>query len=120
MPSRARVHVLFLFGALSLAPGCVGYPPPNLHLATSMASVQIARELGGYKVPLAELHIRLAEEEIVRAKALLKDGSNEKADYMTLRAYNDAELAIALTREVAARARAEQAAEKARNAGVRP
>jgi hypothetical protein len=109
-----------VFASLVPLLGCVGYPPPNLHLATSMASVQIARELGGYKVPFAELHIRLAEEEIVRAKALMKEGSNEKADYMTLRAYNDAELAITLTREVAARARADQAAEKARNAGVRP
>ena len=41
----------------------------------------------------------------------MESGDNERADFMTLRAYNDAELAIALAREDAARKRAQQAME---------
>jgi hypothetical protein len=61
----------------------------------------------------------VAEEEIDQAKRLIKDGKNERADYMTLRAYNDATLSLALTREETARRRAQQSAELARLAAQR-
>ena len=101
-------HLLWL----PLALGCVAYAPPAQHLASAMASVHVAEDLGATRLPAANLHVKLAHEQIARAKVLMREGSNEKADYMTMRAYNDAELAIALTREAAARARAEQAAEE--------
>jgi hypothetical protein len=40
---------------------------------------------------------------------MMERGDNKRADYMTLRAYNDAELALAIAREDAARKRADQA-----------
>ncbi len=99
---------------------CTSYVAPAAHLASATAAARVAHELGSEKVPTAELHVRLAEEALDRAKALMAEGKNERADYMTLRAYNDAELALALLRENGARLRAEEAAAKARAAGATP
>lgn len=63
--------------------------------------------------------MKLAEEQNGQAKRMMKKGDNEHADYMTLRAYNDAMLSLALTREEGARRRAQQSAELARLAAER-
>jgi hypothetical protein len=104
---------LFLSGAAMLALpliGCASYPAPTEHLDNSFANIRAAQELGALSTPQAALHLKLAQEEQVKAKALVEDGKNEPADYMTMRANADAELAIALTREMAARGKAGQAA----------
>jgi hypothetical protein len=105
---------LFLSGgaavlAFPLA-GCAGYPAPTEHLANSYANIRAAQEVGALSSPQAALHLKLAQEEQAKAKALVDDGKNEPADFMTMRANADAELSIALTREVAARGKAGQAA----------
>jgi dsDNA-specific endonuclease/ATPase MutS2 len=66
-------------------------------------------------VPRAALHLKLADEQISQARQMIQNGDNERADYMTLRAYNDAELALAIAREETARKRAEQLESKASN-----
>ncbi len=84
--------------------GCgASYPAPSEHLASSMAAVRAAQETGANNVPKAQLHLKLAEEQVAQAKALIADGKNERADYMTLRAYNDAALAMAIARQNALR-----------------
>jgi uncharacterized protein YqiB (DUF1249 family) len=94
------------------AVGCgASYPAPTEHLASSMAAVRTAQETGAASVPKAQLYLKLAEEQTAQAKALMEDGNNERADYMTLRAYNDATLAMAIAKQHAARAQAQQAAE---------
>lgn len=108
-------HMMMLGIVLSVA-GCASYPAPTERLASSMAAVRGAQELGAAQVPQAALALKLAQEEVAKAKALMDSGENESADYMTQRASNDAELAIALTRENTARLRAGQAAEKAQSA----
>jgi hypothetical protein len=100
---------------VALAAACASFPPPTDVLAESIASLRGAEEIGAEKVPKASLSLQLAREEINKAKKLMADGENEQAHYMALRATNDAELAIALTREehartVAAKAQAEAAA----------
>jgi hypothetical protein len=55
----------------------------------------------------------LAEEQISTARKMMENGDNLRADYMTLRAYNDAELALAIARENAAQQRASQLESKA-------
>ena len=91
--------------------GCASYPAPTEHLASSMAAVRAAQETGAANVPKAQLYLKLAEEQTAQAKQLIEDGNNERADYMTLRAYNDATLAMAIARQNAARVQAEQATE---------
>ncbi len=98
--------------------GCASYPAPTEHLANSMASIRAAQEVGAPQVPQAALHLKLAEDQVAQAKELMKDGKNERADYMTLRAYNDAALALALTREEQARTKGKAAVEQ-RNAPPR-
>jgi hypothetical protein len=100
--------------SLVLVPlGCASYPAPTEHLASAMAEVRAAQEVGSGGVPRAELQLKLAQDEIAQARAFINDGKTERADYMTLRAYNDAALAVALSRENVARARAEAAATQA-------
>jgi hypothetical protein len=96
---------------------CASFPPPTNTMANSIASVRGAEEIGAANVPKAALQLQLANEEITRAKRLMADGDNEQAHYMALRASNDAELAIVLTREEQARkaaATADQRVETAR------
>lgn len=88
---------------------CASFPPPTETMANSQASVRGAQELGADNVPQASLSLQLAQEGVNKAKKLMADGENERAHYMALRAGNDAELAIALTRENHARAEADKA-----------
>src|SRR6185503_8253244 len=99
-------HVIWC-AAIGMA-ACASYPAPTEHLASAMAAVRGAQEVGVARVPQAELQL-----EVAQARALMADGKNERADYMTLRAYNDAALALAIARVHAARANAEQAARQA-------
>jgi len=105
MPTRIAV---FFIVALAGA-ACASFPPPTDTLANSLASVRGAEELGAADVPKAALALQLANEEVNKAKKLMANGDNELAHFMALRAGNDAELAIALTREDRARIAAEKA-----------
>jgi hypothetical protein len=75
--------------------------------------VRGAQEAGAGQVPQAALQLELAEEQVSQARVMIERGENERADYMTLRAFNDAELAVALAREHQARQLSKEAAEKA-------
>lgn len=86
-------------GLFTLLSACAGAPEPTEHLAQSMAAVSSAKTAGAEQVPQAALHLQLAEDQIEQARKLIKDDENERADAMTIRAFNDAELSQALTRE---------------------
>jgi Domain of unknown function (DUF4398) len=108
-------HIMML-GIVLAAAGCASYPAPTERIASSMAAVRGAQELGAAQVPQAALAMKLAQEEVAKAKVMMDGGDNESADFMAQRATNDAELAIALTRENTSRLRAGQAAQKAQTA----
>jgi hypothetical protein len=59
-------------------------------------------------VPQASLELRLSEEQITKAKELMANGENERADLLLQRAQADAELALALAREAQAKGEAAQ------------
>ena len=105
---RTITCVLSAMGAAALL-CCASHPPPTDNLASAIAAVRGAQEAGADQVPQAALQLKLAEEQVTQARAMMKDGDNERADYMTLRAFNDAELALALAREQQANARAQKA-----------
>ena len=107
-PALAMIKVPTI--ALVFTAGCAGsYPAPADHLASAMAAARAAREAGAPNVPHAALQLKLAEEQIAQARQMMRNESNERADYLTLRAYNDAELALALARENTALSRASRA-----------
>jgi hypothetical protein len=101
---------------IALAPllGCASYPAPQQHMADSAAAVRGAEEVGAAAQPQAALNLKLAQEEVGRAKALMDDGKNEEADLMTLRAKADAELGGAHARGAKAPIRAQQGESKAK------
>jgi Domain of unknown function (DUF4398) len=104
---RSLVGVL-LFAA-SAAWGCGGAPPPTGKLADSEGALRAAHEVGAERVPAAALHLKLAEEEIAKAKAELAAEHNEIGALILLKAQGDAELALALAREAQAKAEAQAA-----------
>ncbi len=99
---------ILLVGVAGLA-ACGGYPPPNDKLMASVAAARSAREVGAETSPQASLHLKLADEQIAKAKALMKDGDNERAEYTLIRAKADAELSLSLARESAAKAETQAA-----------
>ncbi len=97
---------------LALGVGCGSAPPPTARLASSEAAIRAAREVGAQSDPKAALHLKLAEEQRQKAEALVKDGKNEEAEGLLMRAEADAELALALARSAAMKAEAEKAVEQ--------
>ena len=95
--------------AVIAAVGCASYPAPTQGLADAQAAQRSAQELGAAGQPAAQLHLRLAEEQITRAKAAIDGGDNERASLLLARAKSDAELALALAREQGATADAQRA-----------
>jgi UDP-N-acetylglucosamine enolpyruvyl transferase len=89
---------------LAAATGCgASFPTPTQKLADAESANRSARELGAEKKTAAQLNLKLSDEEIEAAKAQMKDGNNQRAEYILLRAKADAELALALSRETDAK-----------------
>lgn len=89
--------------AASFACACGGsMPEPKQALADSESASRSARELGADSQPAARLQLKLADEQIANAKALIANGDDDRATYVLLRARADAELALSLAREQAA------------------
>lgn len=81
------------------AVGCGSVPPPTERIASAEAALRGASEVGASQVPRAALHLKLAEEQIDKAKRYIQDGYNQRAELALRRAQADAELALALARE---------------------
>lgn len=98
---------------LLCALGCGGSPPPSTQqMADVQAAERSAVELGAQKNPRAQLHLKLAGEQLASAKAAAEDDDNERATSLLARAKADAELAIALTREDDAEVKVQQAVDQ--------
>jgi hypothetical protein len=116
---KMKKPTLMLVAVAALAGGCASYPAPTEHFATSTASTRAAQEIGAQANPQASLAARLAQDENNQARQLMSDGDNERADYMTMRANADAQLAIAIVREQQARAQANQALARLQEVGAK-
>ncbi len=90
-------------------------PPPSDRLASAEAAARSARELGAEREPKAQLHLKLAADQIEQAKKLMADGDNKRADLILQRANADAELSVWIAKEGNAKAEAEKAQEKVKN-----
>jgi hypothetical protein len=95
---------------------CGGAPPPHERSASSQAAIRTAAEMNAEQVPQAALHLKLAQEQFDKGKALMNDNDNERATFMLMRAQADAELALALARENKTRTEAQALIEKLRSA----
>ncbi len=106
--SSIVIVTLSLAASLSVL-GCGATAVPTAKLATAQSAEQSASELGAASQPKAKLHLQLAHEQIAQATVAMKDGDNERATGLLLRAQADAELAIALTRDQSATSDAQKA-----------
>jgi hypothetical protein len=95
--------------ALATLAGCASYPIPVQHMADAEGAARSANDVGAASNPQAQLHLKMANEEIAQAKQLIADGDNEKADSVLVRAKADGELALGEARETQAQAAAQQA-----------
>lgn len=105
---------ILLLAATPFAWACgASIPAPTQPMADAESASRSAREVGADNQPAAKLQVKLADEQIAEAKALIADGENERASYVLLRARADAELALALAREQNALVERQKAAEQA-------
>jgi 5'-3' exonuclease len=82
-----------------LASGCAsGQPLPTQPVTDIEAASRSAKELGAANNPQAQLHLKLADEQLQQAKAAAEDNDQRAAERLLQRAKADAELALALTR----------------------
>lgn len=102
---------------LSLACGA-SFPTPTQHLADAESAHRSALELGAASQPAAQLHVKLAEEQMSKAKTLMTDGDNKEADSLLIRSKADSELALALAKEQSAYVATQQATQQSNATAV--
>jgi len=109
--------VVVLLG-VALGLGCgASVPPPNDQFAAAQADVGRAQAGGAPEIPDAKLHLQLATEDLQRSKQLMGQ-DNTRATTLVAVASSEAQLAIALARQAAARDQARVAeAELQKNGG---
>jgi hypothetical protein len=78
--ARAAALMLPAACAVTIA-ACASYPAPHERMATSEAALRSAQEVGAQTQPQAQLHAKLAQEEITSAKTAMSNGDSKRADY---------------------------------------
>jgi len=91
-------------GALCLMLGLVGVGcsegiPPIDQLAQTQGAIRAAEEAGADHEPQGQLHIKLAHEQLDRAKAEMDRDNNDQAARLLSRSSADAEVARAYARK---------------------
>lgn len=103
----AMIALLLPLGSLALA--CGGsFPPPNDEYSAAQADVGRAEAGGAPNVPDAKLHLQLAQEDLVKSKALIDQDNKRAADLIAV-ARVEAQLALSLAKQ-------QQAEDQARKA----
>jgi len=115
-----KTFIATLVVTLPIAAACASNPPPVERMVAAESSVRAARELGADNVPTAQLHVKLADEEIQKAKALAANDENDRADTMLQRAAADADLALALAREQSSQVQAQRVVKEAQELKTTP
>jgi biopolymer transport protein ExbB/TolQ len=91
-----------LAGAVFVLGGCASWPAPTAKMASTAAAIRAAEELQAADIPAAQLRLQYAKDQFTEGKKLVDMGENERADRMFQRAEADAELAVAIARQVEA------------------
>jgi len=83
-------------------------------VASAENAVSYARQDGASDDSRASAHLRFAEEQVSNAKALIRDGDNDRAAVVLSRAQADAEAADALAQEAKAKNNLDKLRDEAR------
>jgi hypothetical protein len=103
---RSVCVMLMTGGATWLAAGCGSAPPPTHAQTDAVAAVRSAETINAEQTPGAAYQLELARGELDQAHSLIEHGRMDEARRLLERAKADAELAVALRREDAARSTA--------------
>ncbi len=87
-------------------------PVPATQVTDTQAAIRAAEEVGAPSVPKAALHLKMAKDQLQTAQTQISNEENDQARMTLDRARVDAELALALAKESALRAKAAEALEK--------
>ena len=109
-----KLSILTVGLAAALAAACASKPLPTARVVASEAAVRSAAEMGAASTPEAALHLKMATDQLTKARGLINDGEYDKAEWLLVRSKSDAELAMALTREAKAKAAANEASGRVR------
>lgn len=82
---------------------CSASHPLPANYAPAQAAIGAADAVGAKNEPRAALHLKMARDQVTQAQALAQRGKDRAAELMLDRARTDAELALMVTREAAAR-----------------
>ncbi len=96
------MRMMIIVAAVAAA-GCAATPVPADKYARARAAIKSAEVMNVQRIPTAASHLQLARTQLEQAKALLKDGDNERAGFVLLRAEADGEAAVNLAKEVYAK-----------------
>lgn len=115
--------IILPIAILTMVVSCgASIPPPTQRMADAQSAERSARELGASEEPSAQLSLKLAQDQIEKARKAMSDEKNEEADSLLIRAKADAELAIMQARQKDAKLEWQKAidnaaAQKSTNAG---
>lgn len=101
-----------LLAAAWVVSACGGAAIPQPQLTASEKAISAAEGGGANSVPKAQLHLKQAQDQVAEAKKLIEEEEDmERAEWLLRRAEADAELALTMAQEHAAKGEAEEAVE---------
>jgi hypothetical protein len=103
IPQGQLMRHFMLASSALLIVACGGAAIPQEQLTAAKAAVTGAQVAGAPGEPKAALHLKLAQEQIVKAEALIAEDENEEAARIIDRAQVDAELSLSLAKEATAK-----------------
>jgi Domain of unknown function (DUF4398) len=116
---NGHLNLLWIAGPAVLSLACAGsFPVPTQHMADAESAHRSALEVGAASQPAAQLHVKLAEEQMSKAKSLITSGDNKEADSLLIRSKADSELALALAREQGAAVEVQRATDQSNSTAV--
>jgi hypothetical protein len=114
-----KKHFVWAIVPVALSLACASsFPVPTQRMADAESAHRSALELGAATQPTAQLHVKLAEEQMAKAKAAIANGENKEADSLLIRSKADSELAVALAREQGSNVDTQKAMEKSNTTTV--
>jgi len=95
--------------AAALLAACGSSQVPPAKFADAQSAISAADAVGAEHEPRAALHLKMARDQLNQAQTLSQNGDDEEASLLVARSKTDAEMALMVTREAAARKEAEHA-----------
>jgi hypothetical protein len=112
------VQTSIAIGLVTVGMGCGAATLPPEQLSSTQSSMRAAQELGATNVPQADLHLRLAKEEVAQAQKFAEDGDEDLGKMQLDRAKADADLSVALARQATAQKSLDEINKNATAAGT--